>query len=125
MSSISSESIPVMARVVHWVAGLSGTAIVLVFVVFAIGEGAPAVLLLRPQTWALLVMVAGFILVWRRVLAGGIISLFGIGAFYLLNYLDVERFPGGPVFPLCFLPGVFAVIAWLLRARALPASRKM
>jgi hypothetical protein len=121
MSSISSESIPVVARFVHWVAGLLGTAIVLVFVVFAIGEGAPAVLLLRPQTWALLVMLVGFVLVWWRDLAGGVISLFGIGAFYLLNYLEAERFPGGWVFPLCFLPGVLAVAAYLMQTRTQPA----
>jgi hypothetical protein len=34
----------------HWVAGLLGTAIILLFVVFAIGEGPPAALLLNPQT---------------------------------------------------------------------------
>jgi hypothetical protein len=102
---------------------LLGTAIVLLFVVFAIGEGPPAALLLNPQTWALLVMLAGFIFVWWHDLAGGVISLFGIAAFYLLNYLEVERFPGGPVFPLCFLPGVLAVAGWLVRARAQRASR--
>jgi hypothetical protein len=123
MSSISFESIPVVARATHWVAGVLGTAIVLLFVMFAIGEGPPAALLLNPQTWALLVMLTGFILVWWHDLAGGVTSLFGIGAFYLLNYLQVERFPGGPVFPLCFLPGVLAVIAWLMRRRAQPADR--
>jgi hypothetical protein len=123
MSSISSASIPVVTRAMHWVAGVLGTAIVLLFVVFAIGEGPPAALLLSPLTWSLLVMVAGFTVVWWHDLAGGVISLFGIGAFYLLNYLEVDRFPGGPVFPLCFLPGALAVTAWLMRARALPASR--
>jgi hypothetical protein len=41
------------------------------------------------------VMLTGFILVWWFDLAGGITSLFGIGAFYLLNYLEFERLPGG------------------------------
>jgi hypothetical protein len=66
-------------------------------------------------------MLVGFVLVWWRDLAGGVISLFGIGAFYLLNYLEAERFPGGWVFPLCFLPGVLAVAAYLMQTRTQPA----
>jgi hypothetical protein len=123
MTSTTSRYVPVSSRAVHWIAGLLGTSIVLLFAVFAIGEGPPAALLLNPQTWALLVMLTGFILVWWHDLAGGVTSLLGIGAFYLLNYLQVERFPGGPVFPLCFLPGVLAVIAWLMRRRTKPADR--
>ena len=123
MSSISSESIPIVARALHWASGLLGTAIALLFVVFAIGEGPPAALLLNPQTWALLVMLIGFILVWWHDLAGGVTSLFGFAVFYLFNYLEVDRFPGGWVFPLCFLPGALAVTAWLMRAGAHPASR--
>jgi hypothetical protein len=123
MSTISPASIPVVTRAMHWVAGVLGTAIVLLFLAFAIGERAPVSLLLRPQTLALLIMVAGFIVVWWHDLVGGVISLFGIGAFYLLNYLEAERFPAGWVFPLCFLPGALAVAAWLMRARAQSASR--
>jgi amino acid permease len=108
----------------HWVAGVLGAAIVLLFVVFAIGERAPAALLLRPQSWALLIMLTGFILIWWHDLAGGVISLFGIAAFYLFSYLEVARLPGGWVFPLCFLPGGLAVTAWLMRARAQPASKQ-
>jgi hypothetical protein len=121
MLSVTSANIPVVVRTMQWVAGVLGTAIVLLFVVFAIGERAPAVLLLRPQTWALLVMLTGFILLWWNGLAGGVISLCGITAFYLLNYLEDGGFPGGWVFPLCFLPGVLAVMARLIRRRAQPA----
>jgi hypothetical protein len=123
MSSISSQSNPFAARAMHWVAALLGTAIVLLFVIFAIGERPPAALLGSPQTWALLLMLTGFILVWWHDLAGGVTSLFGIAAFYLLNYLAVDRFPGGPVFPLCFLPGLLAIVAWLMRARPQLATR--
>jgi hypothetical protein len=122
MSTISSASIPVVTRAMHWVAGVLGTAIVLLFAVFAIGERPPASLLLRPQTWAVLIMLFGFILLWWHGLAGGLASLFGIVAFYLINYVEVARFPGGWVFPLCFLPGILAVAAGLMRARAQPAS---
>jgi hypothetical protein len=123
MSFITSDNTRVMSRAMHWVAGLLGTAIVLLFVVFAIAEGPPVALLLRPQTWTLLIMLTGFILLWCHHLAGGLASLVGIVAFYVLNYVEAGRFPGGWVFPLCFLPGVLAVTAWLMRARAQPASR--
>jgi hypothetical protein len=62
MLSTTSKTIPVVVRTVQWVAGMLGTAIILMFVVFAIGEVPPPALLLRPQTWALLVMLIGFIL---------------------------------------------------------------
>jgi hypothetical protein len=106
----------------HWVAGVLGAAIVLLFVVFAIGERPPAALLIRPQSWALLIMLTGFTPIWWHDLAGGVISLFGIAAFYLINFLEAGQLPGGWVFPLCYLPGVLAITAWLIRARAQRAA---
>jgi hypothetical protein len=68
-------------------------------------------------------MLFGFILLWWHELAGGLASLIGIVAFYLINYFEAAKFPGGWVFPLCFLPGALAVAAWLVRTRAKSASR--
>jgi hypothetical protein len=42
-------------------------------------------------------------------------SLVGIAGFYALNYAESGAFPSGWAFPLCFVPGVLAVVAWLMR----------
>jgi len=83
----------------------------------AIGEGPPARLLVDPQLISLLVMLFGFAIAWRNDLVGGLVSLAGIGSFYVLNYIQFRMFPGGMVFPLCFAPGVLMVAAGLLRRR--------
>jgi hypothetical protein len=34
---------------------------------------------------------------------------------YAWNFAEAGNFPGGWVFPLCFVPGVLNMLAWLLR----------
>lgn len=116
MSTTATNNVPA-GRVLHWIACLLGTAIVLLFIVFAVGEGAPVALLLRPQTMALLVMLVGFLLTWRYDLVGGVLSLGGITAFYVFEYFAAGNLPGGWGFPLCFLPGVLAIMAGTMQSR--------
>lgn len=42
----------------------------------------------------------------RRAVWGASIGLLGFFAFYLINYLHSGRLPGGPVFPVMFVPGL-------------------
>jgi hypothetical protein len=88
---------------------------VLLFVVFAIGQGLPAFGAMNASFAAIAVMLSGFLLAWWRDLLGGIVSLLGIGAFYTLEFAANGHAPGGWAFPLCFVPGVLAILASLLR----------
>jgi hypothetical protein len=109
------QSAPQTARVAHWAGCLLGTAIVLLFVVFAIDQGLPAFGAMNSSFVAIAVMLAGFLLAWWRDLPGGIVSLLGIGAFYALEFAANGHAPGGWAFPLCFVPGVLDILASLLR----------
>jgi hypothetical protein len=112
MSPVVSKPMPAMAQVFHWAGCLLGSALVLLFVVFAVGEGPPPI---SAGTAALMVMFVGFLLAWWNDLWGGVVSLFGIAAFYAWNFATAGNFPGGWVFPLCFVPGALNVLASLLR----------
>lgn len=112
MGANSSIALPASARVLHWAGCIVGTGLVLLFSVFFFGEGPPP---LNFGTAALVVMLAGFVLGWWNDLAGGLVALLGISLFFLWNYSQSGRFPGGPVFPLCFIPGVMYLASWLRR----------
>lgn len=114
---IASDAIApfVPARLARAAACMLGTALIVLFVVTAIGEGPPPELLVDPQMVSLVVMLFGFAVAWWNGLLGGMISLLGIGSFYVLNYSYYSVLPSGWVFPLCFVPGVLLVLAGLLR----------
>lgn len=114
MYTVASNKFPV-GLVLHWIACVTGTALVLLIAAFVIGDPPPPVLLLDPQVWALLVMVAGFLVTWRNDLVGGVMGIAGAAMFYLMNFEKAGNFPGGWVFPLCFIPGVLAVISGLMQ----------
>jgi hypothetical protein len=106
-------------RVVHWTGCLLGTALVLMFAMFAFGgHEAPPPLNLQMASLALALF--GYLLGWWNDLVGGIVSLVGMVGFYALNYAAAGNFPGGWVFPLCFVPGVLMVVAGLLRRAKRP-----
>ena len=116
MSLTSTNSSPA-ARVLHWIACLMGTALAILLVVFAIGDPPPLALLVDPQGWALLLMAAGFLYTWRNNFVGGIMSLAGAAAFYMMNFEKAGNFPNGWVFPVCFVPGVLALLAAFVQYR--------
>jgi hypothetical protein len=112
------KSAPQAAQAAHWAGCLLGTAIILLFVVFAIGQGLPAFGAMNASFAAIIVMLAGFLLAWWRDLPGGIVSLLGIGTFYALEFAANGHAPGGRTFPLCFVPGMLVIVASLLRRHA-------
>ncbi|MCD4708369.1 MAG: hypothetical protein K8S62_11615 [Candidatus Sabulitectum sp.] len=48
----------------------------------------------------------GLILGWKRELTGGLLTVCGFAAFYLLDYLFSGSFPRGPFFLLLASPGL-------------------
>jgi hypothetical protein len=112
MSTNHSQVVSIPAQIAHWAACLFGAGLVLLFAVFWIGQGPPPVSL---GSTALVVMLIGFLIGWWNDLVGGLVSLAGIGGFYVWNYAEAGGFPGGWVFPMCFLPGALLLVAWSLR----------
>ena len=101
--------------IVRWTARILGLLIVGIFLLFMIGEG------FNPLRWkgteiaqhaALLIALIGMLLLWRWELWGGVMVVAGMIAFDSINLAASGRLPGGPVFPLCFVPGVLALVCW-------------
>ncbi len=96
-------------KALRWAARILGTLLFLLVLVFAIGEGVPNPSTLSLQergmflAWGLCLI--GYLVAWRwERLATGMI-LGGMAAFYIMNYMEGGKFPGG-IFPLFFLPGL-------------------
>jgi len=116
MSTATPKSTPALAQGFHWVGCLLGTAAMLLFVVFAIGQGLPPFAAMNASFAALAVMLFGFLLAWWNDLIGGIVSLAGIICFEALE-IATNGHPAGGVFYLFFVPGAVSVLAWLIRAQ--------
>lgn len=111
-------------RVVRWIArGFSGFAAALVLIIF-IGEGLTEgfLPLLRLSVREALLMIAflavwlGLLLGWKWGLYGGLLTVCGMAAFYLFDYLFSGTFPRGPFFLILASPG-FLFLYCGLRAR--------
>ena len=107
-----------VGRVSNWCARLLGTLLVILIAVFLVGEGLPPVgripVSVGLMFLAQVISLGGFVALWRWKLPGGLVSLAGIMAFYAVNYAASGRFPGGWVFPLFFLPGLLAIVSWVV-----------
>jgi hypothetical protein len=113
MSTADARTMSQSYRIVHLTGCVLGTVLIALSVVFAIGAGPPP---LNAGMIALIIVAGGFVLAWRSDVLGGLISLVGIASFYVWNLAGTGDFPGGWVFPLCFLPGALQIIAWILRS---------
>jgi hypothetical protein len=56
----------------------------------------------------------GLLLILWREMPGGLVTISGMVVFYFLNYMASGQFPRG-AFPLFFIPGVLAIVAWRLK----------
>ncbi|MBW7864051.1 MAG: hypothetical protein H3C30_06520 [Candidatus Hydrogenedentes bacterium] len=93
-----------------------GVLIALVFLAVGIGEGSRPPLLNFTleglMTWCLLSWLMGLLLAPKRQGLGALMGLCGIGGFYLGNLMGQGAFPGGPVFPLMWIPPLAFSLAW-------------
>ncbi len=103
--------------VIRWTARIIGLLIIGFVFVLAIGEGRELDVTALNGTevamfLAWLIALIGMAVLWKWEGVGGLLTLSGMAVFYGLNFAASGRFPGGPVFPLCFVPGVLASICW-------------
>jgi hypothetical protein len=109
-------------EVARWAGRTTAILIGALWLTFAIGEGVPNILK-QPsgviwQFASLMVMFAGYAAGWRNERLGGVVSLAGWMAFYVVNVADVGRLPG-PAFALMAVPGVLYLVAWRMARRDL------
>jgi hypothetical protein len=111
---------------VRWIGRILGVLLVGLFLLFMIGQGFNPLRLNGteiPLASALFIALAGMLLVWRQELLGGTMVLAGMLAFYSINFAASGRLPGGSVFPLCFVPGILALVCWWKGRASGSASR--
>jgi hypothetical protein len=109
-----------LETVLRWVARAWGVASALLLLAFAFGgrehfrptAGEAVALLLFPGG-----VVAGFLLAWRREVAGGLVTVGSLALFHLYEFAASGRWWLGPYFLLFAAPGFLHIAAALLGAR--------
>jgi hypothetical protein len=114
---------PAGVRAVRWAArALSAVSIAFVLLIF-IGEGIGSrgegpVRLTAVEIAGLaffpVMVLLGLVLAWRWEGIGAVITLAGLGAFYILQLLSTGGLPGGPWFALLASPSLLFGLSWLL-----------
>ncbi len=114
------KSVPLVLR---WTARVIGTLILAFVALHLAGRGLPKIGNFAPQEgllWAGFVLcLVGFALLWKWELTGGIVALAGIALFYAMNFALSGKLPGGWVFPIFFIPGLFSIVCWLTDRRSI------
>jgi hypothetical protein len=101
-------------RIVRWIArisaGLAAALILLIFVGEGLAEGVEPILHLTARETAMMVAFAavwlGLVLGWKWELVGGLLTICGTAAFYLLDCAFSGTFPRGPFFLVLASPGL-------------------
>ena len=105
-----------LTSVCKWTARIFGLALILMIVVFAIGEGVPNIFTqpaeVQIEFLALSLTLLGILAGWRWQIPGGVASLVGCGLFVGTEVLSHARVAG---FILAWgIPGMFLVVGGLL-----------
>ena len=115
----------IILKSIRWTSFILGLLLLALYLVFAIGEGAPPFFRISLEslmawclfTWCIAVLIS---LKWPG--AGALFGLSGIGGFYGLNYLGSGRFPGGPFFFLMWIPPLLFLLVWYADKRQAAAK---
>ncbi len=117
-------------RVMRWIArigaGLAAAVMLLFFVGEGLAEGLAPLLDLSFRESAMMVAFAAvwvsLLLGWRWELVGGLLTLSGLAAFYVVDYALSGTFPRGPTFFLFASPGLLflACALWSRRMEMSP-----
>mgnify|MGYP001064172481 CR=1 FL=1 len=107
-------------QVVRWIArisaGLTAALILLFFIGEGFTEGFALLHLSVRETGMLVAFVAvwlGLLLGWKWELYGGLLTVCGTAAFYLLDYLFSGTFPRGPFFLIFASPSLLFIYCGL------------
>ncbi len=112
-------------RIVRWIArigaGLTAVFILFFFIAHAITDGLTPFLYLTARETAMMAAFAavwlGLLVGWKWELVGGLLTVGGVIAFYLLDYLFSGMFPRGPFFLIFALTGVLFLYCGVMDRR--------
>ena len=107
---MTSRVLPIIRWVARIASGLAALLIAVIFIGEGIADGFEPLLHLTIRENAMMVAFfivwLGLLLGWKWELAGGVMTIGGTVAFYLLDYLFSGTFPGGPFFFILASPGL-------------------
>jgi hypothetical protein len=110
-----------MHNILHWIARVWSVLSIAMLVLFVFGEAFET----RPSGTELVGLIffpigvmVGLILAWWREMAGGLVAVGSLAAFYLWNFFQGGRLPLGPWFVLVVMPGFLFLISALSTRRA-------
>lgn len=116
------------SQLLRWLAEVMGVVLVAGWVAFVVVESIrtsfePVGAVAWYQAAALLVVFAGYAVMWRHVLSGSLMVLAGIAAFFAVSLVTMGTAPG--LQTLWFaVPGVLALLAqYLRRQEGIPAPK--
>lgn len=113
-------------RVVRWIAriyaGVMAALILLIFVGEALADGFEPILHLTVRETTMMIAFfavwLGLLLGWKWDLFGGLLTICGVAAFYLLDYVFSGTLPRGPFFLIFTSPGLlFIYYGWQKRKK--------
>lgn len=114
--------------VLRWIARVWGLASALLLLTFAFG-GREHLRFTAAEFMGFMLfpigVIAGFVVAWRRELAGGLITAGSLALFYVWQVVRVGQWAAGPYFLLFAAPGFLHIANGLLRMRrgTRPGSR--
>lgn len=103
----------ISAAVCRWMARIVGTLVVVMMMVFAIGEGVDKEFAVQVSFWGIALAMIGNLLGWRFELAGGILALVGVFLVFVSLLCDGLFLPG--FYIVLALPGALYTASALLR----------
>jgi hypothetical protein len=106
--------------IVRWTARIVSLGLIVLFAVFAVGEGPPPILPLSVHTLMfglLAVSLVGLLVAWRYEALGAALALSGSVGFYVANFYasGFRSLPSGWVFPLLLATPLLYAFATILR----------
>ena len=123
-----SKTVPVVRWIARVSSGFAAALILLIFIGDGLAEGFEPVLHLTGREGAMMVAFVavwlGLLLGWKWEFYGGLLSVCGVVAFYLADYLFSGTFPGGPFILIFASPGLLFLYCGL-RARKTPRDESI
>jgi len=120
------KAVPVVCWIARVSSALAAALILLIFIGEGLAGGFEPLLHLTARETAMMVAFAavwlGLLLGWKWELYGGLLTVCGVAAFYLLDYLFSGTLPRGPFFLLFASPSLLFLYCGL-QTRKKPGAR--
>jgi len=122
------KAVPVVRWIARVSSGLAAVLILLIFIGEGLAGGFEPLLRLTARETAMMVAFAavwlGLLLGWKWELYGGLLTVCGVAAFYLLDYLFSGALPRGPFFLIFASPSLLFIYCGL-QTRKKPGARSV